>query len=287
MNTQPIILACTDGSLYADSVYDHAVWAARRLKASLHVLYMIVPVEDATALGNFSGSIGLDSRQVLKAELVKLEEAQGRVAQVKANAILEAARAHLQSSGLKDVTVDAKHGHLAESVEQYEAGAELVVIGKRGESADFERMHLGANVERVIRSCQHPVLVASRAFKPIERVLVAYDGGPSARKAVDYAVSSPLLKDLECHLLAVGKPHGDIEQDLSAAHQRLEASGHRVVHQHLKGHPEEVFADYIAKNEIDLLIMGAYGHSRIRQLIVGSTTTTMVRTCRIPVLMFR
>jgi nucleotide-binding universal stress UspA family protein len=33
--------------------------------------------------------------------------------------------------------------------------------------------------------------------------------------------------------------------------------------------------------------MGAYGHSRIRSLIVGSTTATMVRRCRIPVLMFR
>jgi len=33
--------------------------------------------------------------------------------------------------------------------------------------------------------------------------------------------------------------------------------------------------------------MGAYGHSPIRQFILGSTTTTMVRTCQIPVLMFR
>ncbi|MEO6054349.1 MAG: universal stress protein, partial [Chthoniobacterales bacterium] len=36
-----------------------------------------------------------------------------------------------------------------------------------------------------------------------------------------------------------------------------------------------------------LLVMGAYGHSRIRQLMVGSTTTAMVRTCQVPVLMFR
>lgn len=33
--------------------------------------------------------------------------------------------------------------------------------------------------------------------------------------------------------------------------------------------------------------MGAYGHSRIREFILGSTTTTMVRTCLVPVLMFR
>jgi len=38
---------------------------------------------------------------------------------------------------------------------------------------------------------------------------------------------------------------------------------------------------------IDLLLMGAYGHSRIRNLIIGSTTTSMIRSCKIPVLLFR
>ena len=37
----------------------------------------------------------------------------------------------------------------------------------------------------------------------------------------------------------------------------------------------------------DLLVMGAYGHSRIRELIVGSTTTAMIRTGKVPVLLFR
>lgn len=36
-----------------------------------------------------------------------------------------------------------------------------------------------------------------------------------------------------------------------------------------------------------LLVMGAYGHSRIRQLIVGSTTTTLLRLSEVPVLILR
>ncbi len=43
----------------------------------------------------------------------------------------------------------------------------------------------------------------------------------------------------------------------------------------------------ILRENIHLLVMGAYGHSRIRQLMVGSTTTAMVRTSHVPVLMFR
>jgi nucleotide-binding universal stress UspA family protein len=36
-----------------------------------------------------------------------------------------------------------------------------------------------------------------------------------------------------------------------------------------------------------VMVMGAYGHSRIRSLVIGSTTEAMVRRCKVPVLMFR
>jgi nucleotide-binding universal stress UspA family protein len=247
---------------------------------------MIDPTRDPNPLHDFSGSIGLDARQNLKSELVKLEEARGRADQVKAHAILEAARNHLKEAGVS-FSADAVHGHLAELIEEFEADTDLVVIGKRGESADFERMHIGASVERVIRSCHHPVLVASRAFRPIHRVLVAFDGGPSARKAIEFAIESPLLRETEIDLLTVGHPHPKVEDDMAAAKNQLEAAGYQVRQFHREGHPEDVFGKFIEEQEIDLLIMGAYGHSRIRQLIVGSTTTTMVRTCRVPILMFR
>jgi nucleotide-binding universal stress UspA family protein len=48
-----------------------------------------------------------------------------------------------------------------------------------------------------------------------------------------------------------------------------------------------VIGNRVELGGIDLLVMGAYGHSRIRSLIVGSTTAAMARRCRIPVLMFR
>jgi nucleotide-binding universal stress UspA family protein len=283
----PTILACTDGSVYARSVYDHAVWTATRLSAHLRVLHLIDTRHEATEHLDLSGSIGLDARQRLKADLVALDEARGRAAQAKAAAILEDARARLRALRASDFTVEARHGRLPEAIEEYAATAEIVVVGKRGEAADFERLHLGANLERMIRACRHPILVTSRAFQPIGKVLVAYDGGPSARKALDYLLASPLLLDLELHLVAVGRPHPKIAEDLGATAARCREAGFPTVTSHLEGHPEEVFSEYLREHGIDLLVMGAYGHSRIRQFIVGSTTTTMVRTCRVPVLLFR
>ena len=55
----------------------------------------------------------------------------------------------------------------------------------------------------------------------------------------------------------------------------------------LHGIPEDEIADYIEENGINMVIMGAYGHSRIRHLVIGSTTAEMMRQCKVPVLLFR
>ena len=75
--------------------------------------------------------------------------------------------------------------------------------------------------------------------------------------------------------------------ELEEAATRLREAGFHVTCTAIAGSVEEVITTAVADHEIDLLVMGAYGHSPIRQFILGSTTTTMVRTCLVPVLMFR
>jgi nucleotide-binding universal stress UspA family protein len=285
MNDMPTILSCTDGSVYAASVYDHSAWAARRMVASVHVLHMLDPHRERAAIADFSGNLGPDEREALMTELVEFEESKARVAQTRGRAILQAAHKHLLHAGVNHVTTEQRHGSLVEMVEK--SRADMIVIGKRGEAADFARLHLGANLERVIRTSHQPVLVASRAFFPIERCLIAFDASPSAKKAVTYACQQPLLKGLEVSLLTVGKGGASLEGELEKARRELADAGYQATAELLPGEPEKVIPEVLEKKNIQLLIMGAYGNSRIRHLIVGSTTTTMVRTCKAPVLMFR
>ncbi len=281
------ILACTDGSLYAPSVYQHAVWAAKQMDASVHVLHMLNPHHETPVKADYSGSIGFDARSVLLDELIELEAAKAKVAQKRGEAILEDAEAKLREAGIETVLADQKHGKLSDEISDYERDADLVVLGKRGNNADFEKGHLGSNLERVIRSCQHPVLVASRTFKEIKNFVLAFDGGTSAKKAVEYAAAHPLLKGTHCYLLYVGSGNPKVESALAEAEATLKAAGYEVTIEHRDGDPEKVIGEVVASDHIDLLVMGAYGHSHIRHLIVGSTTTAMIRTVRIPVLLFR
>lgn len=284
----PNILACTDGSLYSPSVYDHAAWASRQMgQASIHVIHMLNPHRETPVTSNYSGCIGLGSRTALMNELVELEAAQAKVAQKRGQAILEDASTHLKQAGVANVQADQWHGKLSDEISNYERNADLVVIGKRGNNADFEKGHLGSNLERVVRSCQHPVLVASRAYDKMENFVLAFDGGNSAKKAVHYAANEPLLKGMHAYLLYVGSGNAKVEAALAEAEAELKAAGFEVTIEQRDGEPEKIISDVVAQDHIDLLVMGAYGHSSIRQLIVGSTTTAMIRTVKIPVLLFR
>jgi nucleotide-binding universal stress UspA family protein len=283
----PIILACTDGSSYAPSVYDHSAWAARRLGARVHVLHLLDAHRENPVLADYTGTIGLNAQAHLMQELVEAEQALGRAAQAKGRIVLTAARQQLETAGLTDIVADQKHGSLLEGIAEFEGEAALVVLGKRGEAAAVDPHHLGGNLERVIRSCHHPVLVTPPAFEPIERMLIAFDGGPSARKAIEFAVASPLLKGIDCHLLTTGRVDDDARWFLGEAAEKLRVAGIDATTHALPGDPESVIAESVRTIGAQLLVMGAYGHSRIRQFIVGSTTTTMVRTCPVPVLLFR
>ena len=281
------ILACTDGSIYASSVYNYTAWAAAKMSASVHVLHMLNPHHEDPVKADTSGSIGLGAKSALLAEIVELEAARAKVARKHGEVILEDAMTQLRAAGVEQIVADQKHGRLSDSIDNYERDADLVVIGKRGNHADFSAGHIGHNLERVVRSCQHPVLVASREFSKMERFILAFDGGSSSKKAVQYAANNPLLQGMKCHLLSIGKGSDKLKAALDEAKRSLSEAGFDVSAEIRDGEPDKVIGEAVAEDHIDLLVMGAYGHSHIRHLIVGSTTTAMIRTVQIPVLLFR
>lgn len=281
------IIACIDGSLYSGSVCDHAAWAARLLGTEVELLHVLGRRQTSSVPADLSGNLAANNQQALLNELAEHDERHAKLAQQRGRLILDEAKARLEAAGVAEVTTRLRNGDLLDSLREVESEARLVVIGKRGEAADFATLHLGSNLERVARAVTRPLLVAARAFKPIRRFLIAFDGGPSASKAVEMVAASPLLRGLECRLLAVGAGDAEQRRRLEAAAEQLRAAGFTVEAEVLPGAPEEVIAERVEAEAIDLLLMGAYGHSRIRSLVIGSTTTAMVRSCKIPVLMFR
>lgn len=280
------ILALVDGSLYSASVCDHAAWISARTGAAVELLHVLGRREPPGS-ADMSGAIRLGARSALLEELAALDEQRAKLAAQRGRAILEDAREILEKAGVTEIAERLRHGDLVDAVAEQGKEADLILIGKRGEAADFARGHLGSNLERVARVSQGPVFVASRAFKPIKKLLLAHDGGASAQKAVEHVASTPLYAGLDVHLITVGAATDEVRKDLEDAVSRLEAIGIHAAADILPGQPESTLGALVDDAAFDIVVMGAYGHSRIRRLIIGSTTTEMIRCCKAPVVLIR
>lgn len=280
------IIALVDGSIYSESVCHHAAWVAQRTAAPVKLIH-VLGRREAPAATDLSGAIQLGARSRLMAELAELDAQRARLVTQRGRAILEDARAIVDRDGVSAITTRLRFGDLVETVAGIEAATRVIVIGKRGEGADFARGHLGSNLERIVRAAHRPVLVAARAFRPIGSVLVAHDGGESAKRAVAHVARSPLFAGLAVTVVTVGSETPEIARRLADARALLTAAGIEAQTRVVPGQPESVLGKLVEDEGFGLVVMGAYGHSRIRSLVIGSTTTEMVRSCKVPVLMMR
>ena len=287
IHTEGRVLAAIDRSTYTESVARHAGWAAARLGAPLELLHVLDRHPETAPLADYSGSLELGEQERLLGELAQLDERRSALAQAQGRLLLKEAEGFAADLGVADAEARQRHGGLVDTLTEQEPGVRLFVLGKRGEHADFAKGHLGGHLERVVRAVHRPLLVVSRAFRPIRRVLVAFDGSATTRKGIEMIAASPLFRGLEVRILMAGKDGETPRSQLHWAKDVLAVAGFEVAASLRDGQPDSAIADAVREEGIDLLVMGAYGHSRIRQLIVGSTTTTMLRTCAIPVLLLR
>jgi nucleotide-binding universal stress UspA family protein len=284
--TTNTLIALVDASAYAESVCHHAAWIAGRNDWKVK-LYHVMGRRDAVEKQDLSGAIRLGARSALLEQLSELDATRAKLAHEHGRAILEDAKAII-TKGV-DITVETRlrQGDLVETVTDKEETGDMIVIGKRGEAAGLAMEHLGSNLERIVRASHRPVFIANRAFKPITSVLVAFDGGASSLKAIDYIARSPMFAGLSVTLVFAGKETPAIQKSLSDATATLKAGGFDAKTVIESGEPEKVLAQITSNGEHELLVMGAYGHSRVRSFIIGSTTTEMLRSCKVPVLIMR
>lgn len=270
------IIALVDGSIYAHSVCDLAAWAGARLESGVELLHVLGRREAGQQ--DLSGALRLGARTALLEELAALDAQRAKLGMQRGRAILEDGKAVLAEAGV-EASTRLRHGDL---LEELGSDFDLIVVGKRGEAADFAKGHLGSNLERIVRGTSVPVLVAARAFAPVKKVLVAFDGGASALRAIEHVATSPLYRGVAVTVVAVGDVAG-----LPEATQSLTAAGIAAKGLEVGGQADTALGKLVEKDGFGMVMMGAYGHSRIRNLIIGSTTTELIRSVKVPVMLVR
>ena len=288
MKPEQRVIACVDQSAYADTVTDHAAWAALRMGAPLELLHVIDRHPETALSSDHSGAIGPDAQQALLTRLSEEDEARVRAAREQGRLFLNRLRERALAAGVPVVDIRQRLGRLDETLQDVQAEARLVVMGRRGASAADGDRALGSNVEGVVRALARPILtVGLKAFKAPERVLLAFDGSAITRKGVEMVAGSPLFRGLPIHLVMAGQDASRGQKDMDWAIQRLREGGLKAEGVCVAGEAQAVILRAMDEQGVDWLLMGAYTHSPWRKLFTKSRTSGLLAAVGKPTLLLR
>jgi nucleotide-binding universal stress UspA family protein len=279
------ILACLDASIYAQSVADHAIWAAQRMNASVELVSTLgkhpAPQTDLV------GAMALETQPGVFAKGISRDVEIDRKLDETLASQLEALERQLKGAGVAEVTTDLVDAPFLDTLAKREGDSDLVILGKRGQSADFVSLRLGSETERAARAIGRDVLIAARGFRRPRTALIAIEVGEAGVKLVERAAASPLLRGMTLHVVSAGDPGLERRDALEAAEETLKKEGFAVRTQVVPGPAERGVPWYVEEEDMGLLVMGASSHSRLRNFVLGSTTSELMRACKIPVLLLK
>ena len=280
------ITACIDGSEISSAVCNTAAWASKTLQAPLSFLHVLEKSHTA-AVEDYSGTIGLGSREHLLDDLTTQDEKRNKQAIEAGKQLLEQAQQTAANAGAINISIQQRHDELLDALLTCENNTRLFVIGRLGDDHDIQNPVIGSHIKTIVRSVHTPILMATGKFSTPNNYMLAYDGSETSDKAIEKIANSPLLKNLPGHIVMVGDNNTDNQQRLSHASELLSAKGHQIQTHLLQGHVVDRLMEFQNEHGIELKVMGAYGHSFIRELILGSNTTKILAASRIPVLILR
>jgi nucleotide-binding universal stress UspA family protein len=274
------ILVALDGSEHADAALGHALWLAERLRATVMGLHVVDIVSiEGSFLHDISGSLGFEPYFDFSAKMREALRERGRV-------LLDTFSQRCVEHGVPSETVLAT-GIVANEVCDQARMADLVVMGHRGVNEQFSSGLLGSTTESVTRKSPKPVFVSPMHFQPLTWLLLAYDGSPRASAAMHAAAEVTSALALPLTVLHVTREGSGGAKVLDEARRYLHSYELDVTYELATGYPNEKIIDCIGERGHGLLFIGAYGHSRIIEMVLGSTTEYVLRNSPCPVFLTR
>ena len=160
----------------------------------------------------------------------------------------------------------------------------LLAVGQRGENAHYKRSIVGSITEDLVRQTPRPILVCPTCRGRIDKVLFPYDGSRSAENALQYYVNGlkPLAPDFVMLLIGDETPEEHhVEEEL--IYLKKHEIPVRVICR--KGTPAGEIMKAAADEDVDLIVMGAHGRHKLKDYLLGSTTSHIIHKSEIPVLL--
>jgi nucleotide-binding universal stress UspA family protein len=275
------ILMPVDGSANSFTAVDYGAYLAPKLEASLTGLHVIdVNLLQGPMMTDMSATAEMPSCDVFFEEIeTSLQE--------KADDILKNFRDRCKTAGVSCLA-KKNIGAIKSAIIEEAETSDLVVMAKNG-----KRFHLkeggmiGSVTEVVIRRSGKPVMVIPESFQKIKSIGMAYDGSASAREALQLTLNVSKQTKWPVTVVIISADTAKAA-DLSAQVKSIAQEGLAGCEVIISsGKEADEILKFIRAGSIELMAMGAYGHNRLRELILGSTTSQIIQKSPIPILLVR
>lgn len=275
------MLICADGSDNSNIALDYGIYIAPKFSAAIAGLHVIdVSLIQGPLTTDISGAVGVQPYDgFFEAVETSLKE--------KAEFILKDFQGRCRKSGI-DSEVKIITGKIDQIIMEEAQHADMVIMAKKGEHFHLkEGGLLGSVAEAVVRDCGRPVMVTPEKFQEIESTGIAFDGSEPAKKALKLSLEISVQAAWPLTVVMITSDHKKADKLCTEAEKFAEECGADCEMIVLQGKESEEILKFIRQGSVELMVMGAYGHNRLRELFLGSTTTQVIRKSPIPVLLTR
>lgn len=270
------ILLGLDGSPHAEAAIEYACQIALNHNATITGVAII----DQPGIQSSSGPVPIGGAHYD----VKLEDQLLEETQAEAKAILDSFARICDEKKINAILHTDIGSPVSELIEESKFH-DFIVIGKRT-SFEYDANETYGTLERVLKNGLIPVLAVSDSVREIKNILVAYDNSIPASKAVHMFLLLGIWGACDITLLTVNNDAAAAQELLGNLGGFFESYGIRPTLVTRSGHPDTVVKSYIAENDIDMLVMGAYGRKSVREFFVGSVTYHLIHETEIPLFLY-
>ncbi len=274
------ILLSVDNSLYTESVVRNGMHLAGIFQARLHVLSVV----DARTY-DWQLSAGANAFVPVIPSTIYLEETR-RLEQEKSRAVLEKCRIMLEEAGVEH-TLTSISGSPIDVITEKARTCDMVIMGTQGEMSAWQSRTIGETLEAVSRQVRRPILVVDKTFRPFKKLLAAYDGSTGSNKALTLTGFFASKLDSPVTVIVASSRKKEAERIVREAENYLADYDISITTEIVSGSPDTAICTYAEKHGFDLIVIGAYGRSRLAEALSGSNTEAIVRKAKMPVLLVK
>jgi nucleotide-binding universal stress UspA family protein len=274
-----------DGSAPSQTAFQYAVDLARRAKAEVKLVFVVDSRKTDLPIVYTASHFDYGFERVYVPPEPGLKDFYERVRRdirVFAERCVAACRSDAESQGVRFSHV-VRDGLPSAILTEEARSGDLLVIGQRGENARFARAIVGSTTEDVVRSSPRPVLVTPPAFRAPKRLLFPYDGSPSAETALRFYVN--MLHGVAEELVVLSVTE-QMEENFPYDKEFSYLGTHGITCRFVveTGRPIDVIPKVAEREGADLIIVGAHGRQKLREYLLGSTASHLIRRSELAVL---